>query len=58
MEPVGSLPHSQEPSTGLNPKLDESSPYYASYLSKIHLNIIHQPTSYDFLVASSFRLSS
>jgi hypothetical protein len=28
MEPEGSLPCSQEPSTGPYPELDQSSPYY------------------------------
>jgi hypothetical protein len=28
MEPEGSLPHSQEPSTGPYPESDESSPYH------------------------------
>jgi hypothetical protein len=42
MEPIGSLPSSQEPST--DP--DQSSPYHP-ILSKIHFNIIH-PCSLGF----------
>jgi hypothetical protein len=38
MEPEGSLPCSQEPSTG---PIDT----IPSYLSKIHFNIVHPPTS-------------
>jgi hypothetical protein len=44
MEPEGSLPCSQEPSTGPYPEPDQSS-QYDSILSKIHFNIIHPPTS-------------
>jgi hypothetical protein len=40
MEPEGSLPCSQEPSTDLYPEPDQSSPYHP-ILSKIHFNIIH-----------------
>jgi hypothetical protein len=41
MEPEGSLPCSQEPSTGLYPQLDQCSPYHPILsLFKIHLNII------------------
>jgi hypothetical protein len=39
MEPEGSLPCSQEPSTGPYPEPDQSSPYHAT-----HFNIILQPT--------------
>jgi hypothetical protein len=42
MEPVGSLPCSQEPSTGPYPEPDQSSPYHP-ILSKIYFNIIHPP---------------
>jgi hypothetical protein len=48
MEPEGSLPGSQEPSTGPYPEPDKSSPYYPSYFSKNHFNIILQPTSRSF----------
>jgi hypothetical protein len=43
MEPEGSLPCSQEPSTGPHPQPNQSSPYYHT-LTEIHFNIIHQPT--------------
>jgi hypothetical protein len=42
MELEGSLPHSQELSTGPYPEPDKSSPYH-SILSEIDLNIIHPP---------------
>jgi hypothetical protein len=44
MEPEGSLPCSQEPSTGPYSKPDQSNPI-SSYLSKIHFNIVHPPMS-------------
>jgi hypothetical protein len=49
MEPVGSLPCSQEPSTGPYPEPDQSNLYHPilSYLSKIHFNIVHPPTSWS-----------
>jgi hypothetical protein len=42
MEPEGSIPCSQEPSTGLYPEPYESNPIHTipSYLSKIHFNIL------------------
>jgi hypothetical protein len=40
MEPECSVPCSQEPVTGLYPKLEESSPYQPILLSNIDLNII------------------
>jgi hypothetical protein len=40
MEPEGSLPSSQEPSTGPYPEQDQSNPYHP-----IHFNIVHPLTS-------------
>jgi hypothetical protein len=37
MEPKGSLPFSQEPSTGPYPEPDQSSPYHP--ILSVHLNI-------------------
>jgi hypothetical protein len=42
MEPEGSLPCSQGPSTAPYPEANQSNPYH---LSKIHFNIILPPTS-------------
>jgi hypothetical protein len=49
MGPEGSLPCSQEPSTSHYPEPDQSNPIHTipSYLSKIHFNIIHLPTSWS-----------
>jgi hypothetical protein len=48
METEGSLPPSQKPSTGPYPEPDRSNPTIPSYLSKIHFNIVHPPTSFFF----------
>jgi hypothetical protein len=44
MEPEGSLPCSQEPSTGPFPEPDQSNAYH-TILSKIDFHIILPPTS-------------
>jgi hypothetical protein len=49
MEPEGTLPCSQEPSTGPYSDPDQSNPYHRSYLSKIHFDIV-----LVFLVVFSF----
>jgi hypothetical protein len=46
MEPEGSIPYSQEPSTGPYPEPYQSNRHIPSYLSKIHFNIVHPPTSW------------
>jgi hypothetical protein len=43
MEPEGSLPYSQEPSSGLCPEPDQSNPY----CSILYTRIIHSNISYD-----------
>jgi hypothetical protein len=49
MEPEGSSPCSQNPSTGPYPEPNRSSPYHPilslKIVSKIHFNIVHPPTS-------------
>jgi hypothetical protein len=47
MEPVGSLPYSQELVTRTYPEPDLSNPSLniPSHLSKIHFNMVHSPTS-------------
>jgi hypothetical protein len=47
MEPEGSLPCSQEPSTDPYREPDKSNPYYP-ILSKINFNIVHPPMSWSF----------
>jgi hypothetical protein len=49
MEPEGSLPCSQEPSAGHYPGSINPIHTIPSYLSKIHFNIVHPPTSWSFL---------
>jgi hypothetical protein len=44
MEPEGSLPCSQGPSTSSYAEPDQSSPYHP-ILSKMNFNIVHPPTS-------------
>jgi hypothetical protein len=51
MEPEGSLPCSQEPSTGIYPEPDESSAYQP-ILSKIQINII-LPATHDTITGES-----
>jgi hypothetical protein len=55
MEPEGSLPCSQEPTTGPHPEPDQSNPYHP-ILSKIHFNIVHLPTSWSSRWSLSFCL--
>jgi hypothetical protein len=56
MEPEGSLPRSQEPSTGPCPEPDRSNPYH-TYLSKIHFNIVQLPMSWSSQWFLSFWIS-
>jgi hypothetical protein len=46
MEPEGSLPCSQEPSTGPYPQPYQSNPHHAILSLKIHFNIVHSRTSW------------
>jgi hypothetical protein len=57
MEPESSLPCSQEPCTCSYSEPRQSNPYIPSYLSKIHLNIVHPPTSWSSQWSLSFWLS-
>jgi hypothetical protein len=59
MEPEGSLPCSKEPSTGLYPEPGQSNSIHTipSYLSKIHFNFVHPPTSWSSQWSLSFWLS-
>jgi hypothetical protein len=45
MEPEGSLPHSQVPTTCPHPEPARSSPYHTSHFLKIHLHIVIPFTS-------------
>jgi hypothetical protein len=56
MKPEGSLPCSQEPSTGLYPERHQYNAH-RPILSKIHLNIFHPPTSWFSQWSLSFWLS-
>jgi hypothetical protein len=53
MEPEGSLPCSQEPSTGPHSEPDQSNSYHP-ILSKIHFIIVHPPTSWPSQWSLSF----
>jgi hypothetical protein len=55
MEPEGSIPHSQEPSTGPYPELYQSNPHHP--ILKIHFDIVHTPTSWSSQWSLSFWLS-
>jgi hypothetical protein len=57
MEPEGSLPCSQEPTTGPNSEPDNQINTTPSYLSKIDFNIFHPPTSWSSQWSLSFWLS-
>jgi hypothetical protein len=48
MQPWGSLPYSQQPSTGTYPESNESSPQLLPYFHKIHFNII-LPSTYEHM---------
>jgi hypothetical protein len=59
MEPEGSISYSQEPSTGPYPEPYQSNPHHPipSYLSKIHFDIVHPPSSWSSQWSLSFWLS-
>jgi hypothetical protein len=46
MEPEGSLPCSQQPTTGHYPEPDQANPSHP-ILSTINFNIVHPPTSWS-----------
>jgi hypothetical protein len=56
MEPEGSIPCSQKPSTGPYPEPYQSNPHHPT-LSKINCNIVHPPTSWSSQWSLSFYLS-
>jgi hypothetical protein len=47
MEPGGSLPCSQEPSTAPYPEPDQSNPYHPILSPYVHFNIVHPPTPWS-----------
>jgi hypothetical protein len=57
MEPEGSLPNSQEPTTRTSPEQDESSPEFPTYFSNNQPNIIIPSISRSTEWFLSFRFS-
>jgi hypothetical protein len=57
MEPEGSIPCSQEPSTGPYPEPYQSNPHHPILSTKIHFSIVHPPTSWSSQRFLSFWLS-